>query len=311
MGCRSVLVRFKGAVGDIVVLTAAIRDLKLSNPELQIAVDTPHEALWWHNPYLQTSTKAERVLEPDYLPGILASRQGVRKHFLCWFHAYFERELELPCRLTAAKPDLHLSGRERDTAPVELPDTPYWLVFAGGKKDAPVKIWPAERYQLVVDVLQQRGYTFVQSGATGEMHIQPRLKNVVNAVGDKDLRAMLRQIYHAHGVLCPITSAMHIAAAFDKQCVVVAGGREEPWWEAYRNDTGGFPKDVPVMQEHVFLHTIGDLECCRHNGCWRSFLPRDGMAADKTCLLSTAKQTPQCLADISVQQVVDAVLSQN
>jgi hypothetical protein len=49
---------------------------------------------------------------------------------------------------------------------------------------------------------------------------------------------------------------MHMAAAFDKPCVVIAGGREPPHWEMYPG--------------HQFLHTIGQIDCCRHHGCWKA-----------------------------------------
>lgn len=306
------LVRFKGAVGDVVVLTAAIRDLKLSNPELQIKVDTSHPEVWWHNPHLSSFTEPDFILEPDYLPGIVASQQGVKKHFLCWFHDFFVEQLGVPCRLTAAKPDLHLVPDDFRHVNHWFHDRPCWLVFAGGKEDATVKIWDADRYQQVIDVLQEQGYFFVQSGATGGPHIQPKLQRVIREVGDKDLRKMFAEIKLAAGVLCPITSAMHIAAALDRKCVVVAGGREEPWWEAYRNDTGGFPSDTPVVVEHLYLNTIGKMPCCQHNGCWLSLRPQDGTG--KVCTNMAPRplvgyHLPACLDSITVSDVVSAVLS--
>jgi hypothetical protein len=57
---------------------------------------------------------------------------------------------------------------------------------------------------------------------------------------------------------------MHLAAAVEtrpiahpsRPCIVVAGGRESPNWEAYPT--------------HQFLHTVGVLPCCATGGCWRS-----------------------------------------
>ena len=70
-------------------------------------------------------------------------------------------------------------------------------------------------------------------------------------------------MYHAAGVLCPVTFAMHLAAAVGprprrprRPCVVVAGAREPAHWEQYPG--------------HQFLHTLGSLPCCANDPCWRS-----------------------------------------
>ena len=49
---------------------------------------------------------------------------------------------------------------------------------------------------------------------------------------------------------------MHIAAALEKPCVVVAGGREGTRWELYPNQR--------------FLYTNGALDCAMYDGCWKS-----------------------------------------
>lgn len=95
---------------------------------------------------------------------------------------------------------------------------------------------------------------FVQVGGSGDYH--PPLRGVVNLVGKTTIRELIRLVYHAAGVVSPVTCAMHIAAAFDKPCVVVAGGREPPHWEMY-----------PM---HQFLHTVGQLPCCARGGCWKA-----------------------------------------
>jgi len=71
-------------------------------------------------------------------------------------------------------------------------------------------------------------------------------------------------IHNADGVLCGVTSLMHLAAAVPRPanrtglrpCVVIAGGREPPHWEGYPG--------------HQFLHTVGALQCCREDGCWKA-----------------------------------------
>src|SRR6185437_7025840 len=104
-------------------------------------------------------------------------------------------------------------------------------------------------------------------------------------------------MYHAEGVLCGVTLAMHLAAAVplkpgtckQRACVVVAGGREPPHWEAYPH--------------HQFLSTVGTLPCCANGGCWKSRcqLVGDGDAKDRheVCsypvLLTPQLRIPRCM----------------
>ncbi len=124
--------------------------------------------------------------------------------------------------------------------------------------------------------------------------------------------------------MCPVTFAMHVAAAVPdkmkatwdedlsiepryrfgpilKPCVVIAGGREAPHWEAYPG--------------HRFLHTVGAMACCAHGGCYRArTVPlNDGSRFDKLPCLNPVKwgQTfvPACMPLITPGQVEDAVQS--
>jgi len=111
-------------------------------------------------------------------------------------------------------------------------------------------------------------------------------------------------------VICPVTMFMHLAAAVEtrpgrrqhRPCVVVAGGREPPHWEAYPH--------------HRFLHTNGALPCCDDGGCWKSRVEPlgDGDEKDQSlCLrpvrLPSGRKLPQCLDLITAADVIRAVES--
>jgi ADP-heptose:LPS heptosyltransferase len=134
-------------------------------------------------------------------------------------------------------------------------------VASGGKTDFTAKWWDIHRYQKVVSHFRGR-VLFVQVGEAGHHH--PPLSGVLDLRGKTDLRQLVRLIYHAEGVLCPVTSLMHLAAAIEvkpgapknRACVVVAGGREPMQWEAYPH--------------HQFIHMNGALRCCDNGGCWKA-----------------------------------------
>ena len=335
---RKLILRNFQAPGDIVMLTAAVRDLHRCYPKRFVTdVRTSCPALWENNPYLtplKESGRGVEVMDCEY-PLIHQSNQ-LPHHFLHGFIAFLNEKLGLQIKLTEFRGDIHLakaelggatflSPRARGDKNVAAPvRPPYWIIVAGGKTDFTIKHWPAERYQEVVDYFAGR-IQFVQVGEASHAH--PPLRGVVDLRGKTDLRQLVRLVYHAQGVLCPVTLLMHLAAAIPlppvqgskfqvpgsapargqptlnvepgtlnscRPCVVIAGGREPVAWEAYPG--------------HQFLHTIGALPCCATGGCWRSrsVLLGDGDIKDQpdSLCLHQADGLPRCLDLITADDVV-------
>lgn len=298
------------APGDVVMLTAAVRDLHQCYPGRFLTdVRTDWPELWMNNPYL-TPLKAGdtdvRMLECRYPMIELANQRPV--HFVHGFIDDLNKKLGLGIRPTRVAGDIHLSEEEKNgPSPVEeitREPIPYWIIVAGGKFDCTIKWWHFRRWQAVVDQLRDR-IQFVQVGAGHHYH--PPLKGVVDLRRRTSLRHLVRLVYHAQGVLCPVTCLMHLAAAVEtkpgarspRPCVVVAGGREPATWEAYRG--------------HRFLHTIGMLPCCLTGGCWRSrSVPlEDGDSKDEPrhLCVDTVNNLPRCMHMITPEQVVRAIES--
>lgn len=178
-------------------------------------------------------------------------------------------------------------------------ETPFWLVAAGGKYDITIKWWETRRYQEVVDYFRGK-ILFAQVGAVGHYH--PKLKGVIDLRGRTNLRELIRLVYHAQGVLCPVTALMHLAAAVEvkgdsacsRPCVVIAGGREPAHWEAY--------------PDHQFIATNGALPCASAGGCWkaRTVALGDGDERDKPDLLcvNVRKGLPRCMDLIASAEVI-------
>jgi hypothetical protein len=112
-------------------------------------------------------------------------------------------------------------------------------------------------------------------------------------------------MYHADGVLCPVTFAMHLAAAVvtkpgkprNRACVVIAGGREPMQWEAYPH--------------HQFLGTNGALLCCDQGGCWKSRCqplndgdPKDQDLCVEPVDVSADLRIPKCMHMITAADVI-------
>lgn len=146
------------------------------------------------------------------------------------------------------KPDLHLSDHEK--AMPRMVDGRYWVICIGKRAPFTSKFWPVERWQSVVSSLPD--ITFVQIGHSEHEHPELRGANIINLVGktqDKEtgIRDLFRLVYHSDGCCSLVSSLMHIAAGFDKPCVIPAGAREPVRFEQYAF--------------HRYLHIQGAMNC--------------------------------------------------
>jgi ADP-heptose:LPS heptosyltransferase len=304
---KLILVNFQSP-GDLVTLTAAVRDIHTCYPNQFITdVRTGSPELWEQNPYitpLDVNDPEARILECHYPLIEFSNRRLV--HFLHGFIEYLNDELGLQIQLTQFRGDIRLADAEKATPSlveqISGRDVPYWIIVAGGKFDYTIKWWHFRRWQAVVDHYRGK-LLFVQVGE--KHHYHPALNGTLDLRGKTSLRELIRLVYHAQGVLCPVTLAMHLAAAVepkpggpaDRPCVVVAGGREPPSWEAY--------------PAHQFIHTIGRLPCCALGGCWRSrSVPLgDGDEKDepRNLCVDVVKNLPRCMDLITPERVVQAM----
>lgn len=331
------------------MMTAAVRDLHRAHPGKFITdVYTSVGEIWENNPYItrlpyrverlgdQTEPENDReklvptrdlkiiVEDPDievydcgydgeYQASINRSNQNAY-HFIHGYAQDLEQKLGVRVPVTEFKGDIHISQQEKvwmnQVQELGIYDN-FWLVFSGGKYDYTAKWWNPQSYQAVVDHFKNR-ILFVQCGDPSHFH--PPLDGVLNLVGKTSARQLIRLMYHASGVICPVTFAMHLAAAvptrtFDQHgnkmpahrpCIVLAGGREAMHWEAYPH--------------HQFMHTVGALPCCTRGGCWKSRCqpvgdgdPKDENLCDFPVKVSETLQIGKCQTMITPQMVCESI----
>ena len=326
---RKLILRTEQSPGDMVMLTAAMRDLHLCYPGVfQPDVRTPYPQLWENNPFLTALRESDPGVEVIrcHYPLIHQSNRAPF-HFIHGFIQFLSERLGLNIRPTAFKGDIHLSKEEMEGPPPleelaghltpalsppsgEGVNLPVWLMAAGGKRDFTIKWWEGARNQQVVDHFRGR-IQFVQVGAAKDHHFN--LTGVIDLRGKTDLRQLIRLVYHCDGAVCPVTLLMHLVAAVPvnklkvesgrlrgavgsalRPCVVIAGGREPAHWEEYPG--------------HQFIHTIGMLPCCASGGCWRSrTLPLgDGDEKDRpeNLCVDVVGNLPRCMDMITAEEVI-------
>jgi hypothetical protein len=287
------------------MLTAAVRDLHRAFPGLLVTdVRTPFTDLWANNPYITPLNSYDPEVEvlPCGYPLVNAANSAGR-HVLHGFLDFFSRYFGKQIPLTEFKGDIHLSRAERRSSGLVCGlagcDMPFWIMVAGGRLDNTIKWWDAARYQEVVDYFRGR-IQFVQVG--GAAHYHPKLSGVIDLRGRTSVRDLVTLVHHSQGIVCGVTGLMHLAAAVPRPrgslagrpCIVIAGGRESPVWEAYPG--------------HQFIHTVGALPCCAAGGCWKARTKPLGDESvhdqpDRLCV-DVRGSLPRCMDMITSNDVI-------
>lgn len=263
--------------GDILMLTAAVRDLKNVYPDLQIDVRTSAQSIWEGNPYLTKLDEKDPEVQIINVEYPLIHQSNFKPfHFIHGYRMFLENLLEIKIPAGDFKGEVYISEEEKrwisQVQEITKTNENFWVLMAGGKYDFTAKWWNPKEVQKVVDHFKGK-ILFVQCGEKGHFH--PQLDGVLDLIGKTDTRQFIRLVYHSVGVLCPVTFAMHLAAAVpmgksppkNRACVVWAGGREPAQWEAYPH--------------HRFLSTNGALFCCDNGGCWKSRCMKVGDGDEK------------------------------
>lgn len=315
--------------GDTVMLTAAVRDLHKAHPFKFITdVDTTAPDIWKYNPYVtklrwkrethngnHTITPQDEDADAEVIECHYPLINGIKYkpyHFIHGYAQYLEKKLRIKIPITEFKGDIHLSKEEKSwisqvqEKPYEL-NRSFWIIMAGGKHDFTTKWWNPISYQVVVNHFLGR-IKYVQCGEAHHWHTP--LQNVINLIGKTNTRQFIRLVYHSVGIVCPVTFAMHLAAAVptkpdrpkNRACVVIAGGREPSQWEAYPT--------------HQFIHNCGALPCCEEGGCWKSRCQpindgdeKDNDLCPRPVMVANNLVIPECMAMIRSDDVIRRIES--
>ena len=320
-GIRKIILKTTLSPGDLIMLSSAIRDLKVAHSNILIDVRTTVPDIWDGNIYLTKLNEEDKDVEVINVEYPLINTSNSKPfHFIHGYRMFLEETLDLKIPQGDFRGYIPILEHEK-TWMSQIQEMgveeKYWLLFSGGKWDFTAKWWNPDEYQKVVDHFKDK-ILFVQCGESNHYH--PKLKNVINLIGKTNTRQLIRLMYHSIGVVCPVTFAMHLSRAVDtprtapvnRPCVVIAGGREPTHWEAYPT--------------HKYLHQVGALACCENGGCWRSraFELGDGDEKDTSLCVDTVDlerkiktpkgntvdlKIPKCLNMITHKHVIEAIES--
>jgi len=259
-----------------------VRDFNAAYPDIQVGIVSAGPEIWHNNPHIDRSvTEATADEIYDIGPGeVTRGSKTNGLHITAAFRDCLEKKFGKPIKQGPFKPDIYLSDAEKNHRMVE---GKYWVINTDtGPFTA--KRWRAERWQKLIECLPE--ITFVQVGLAKDNHIRLKGDNVIDLVDRTKIRELFSLVYNSDGCISLVSSLMHVAAAFDRPCVVLAGGREPFTFEKYAN--------------HIYIDRTGTLPCCRLKACWHNALSackdHDGQIA-------------HCMDLITVRNVKDAVES--
>jgi hypothetical protein len=295
-------------------MTAAVYSLHVCYPgRWRTAVRTTSQAIWDHNPHVvdfdHDRQRAAQKIQLSYSSIHRCNQTSIP--FLSGYCEDLSKALGVQVRQSTNRPMLYLSDEEQSwmSQVAEMGhDGPFWLLNAGYKSDFTCKAWPHSYYQEVVD--RTPWIQWVQIGeippadrARGPGvvdHYHRGLSNVIDLRGKTDTRQFIRLAYHAAGGLGPVTFLQHLMAAWRRPYLCLLGGREPTTWVQY-----------PCQQT---FHTMGLLDCCRFEACWRSrVVPRgDGETKLEEALCDRPAQVdgediPECMAMIKPGRLVEVL----
>jgi len=320
---RYFLLHNKFSLGDVVVSTALMRDIKAAygdSIKVSFRSNTMYD-LVAPAPYIDPLDKSLMPQEVSLASGRrVAPRLGIDistkhpQHYLKAYYQLFEYNTGIHVPITELKPDLHVSTPNPRP---DLENGSYWVVATGGKRDIEAKIWSPTKWGRVFDLAEEETFLRVGSLSADSIHhpIEHR-PNVIDVRSRTTVCQLAALIRDCKGVVCGVTSLMHIAAAFDKPCVVIAGAREPWWWEAYTDVTRRINGHKgPKRLNQTYLHTIGDYECCSHGACWRSWVRpksvKNKLSTSRLCkdIVEEDILQPKCLTAIQPEHIISAMNS--
>ena len=184
--------------GDVIMLTAAVRDLHLSHPnKFKTDVRTSCQELWENNPYIVTLDDRDpsvEQIECEY--PLIHQSNSIPYHFIHGFRLFLEDKLGIRIKPTVFKGDIYISDLERSwISQIEemgIKDD-FWIIVAGGKYDftcvaAGTRVQTLNGYKKIEEitdedsVLTEYGYKHCKGvifkGKQLCLHIKSRLSEI-------------------------------------------------------------------------------------------------------------------------------------
>ena len=291
---RSVtFLRHRASLGDMLMVTALVRGLKKTRPDIHIAIVSRRPELFIGNPHVDENrgwhlwragfTTGARYSAKDLAGDLHAVEIQWRSLWRAMADTHFPGVNDAaPPALDGVHPEIFLSAAERDAARVALgigddprqPRKPIVFLSSGGKlKPTHNREWGIENYQAVADALSPYAQLYWISGEE-PLSAQDQPLPDLRMVAVRHAAALFAL---GDAVLVQEGGLMHVARAVNAPCVSIYGGSLLPRQTGYAEQTNlsSQPECSPC------IHLVKN---CGHLKCMVDITPRRVLAAVATHL---------------------------
>jgi len=256
-------------VGDNLLLTPILREIRGRNPSCQITVLTRHPELFESNPnvaYVVTDYKryARRAIHVRYnhaFPMQVGRTAWMLSKVFQRNPLYRGYLFSTPSRTTLVSIMAESVGMQYESnvldAPIALDDriptaldarlgARFICVQPRASAWTPNKTWPAEYWVNLITRLSEH-HTVVEVGQKSvfsDITCEARPENYADLTGRTTLRDMLQIIGHSDLFIGPDSGGMHVARAYDVPSIIIYGGYSSPENFRYPNSVA-FATDLP------------------------------------------------------------------
>jgi ADP-heptose:LPS heptosyltransferase len=225
-----------GGIGDVIMCTPALRELKRRNPRARLRFYSGFSSLVRGLPYIDEAlpyeTRPHPAIYMDYsdetdfvaprapLVSLLGDTLGLPV-----------RDTTMDCIIDAA-----LVVRYR-AAWQNLPHPHLAVVRRANSQRTPNKNWPDGAWDSLIQSLGRRA-TVIELGEAGDPVDAGAATNFINLRGRTSVEELVAAIAAADLYVGPMSGPAHIAAAAGTPAVVIYGGYEPPAYTAYPRRVG-------------------------------------------------------------------------
>lgn len=217
-------VRSHVQIGDSLILSGAVHNVKLAHPEMNFKFI----GNGYYNPLFENNNDFNQSLQSFKDIGLIHYGDGEKE-------GKNGNHIEAQTKMLCERIGIPMVDIKTRTPYIILTDDEIewgrqfqgkWLVNANFQTFSISKYYP--HWQEVIDGMNKFGLKVVQVGGNESRDFTTNLTSVEDWRGKTNLRQWLSMIYNCAGIVSPPSGIMHAGGVWEKPMVIIVGARELP-----------------------------------------------------------------------------------
>lgn len=268
-------------LGDVVIMTAVIENLKIAFPDIEFGIDTRkcYMDVFENNPNISFFDRkdANYYVGCVYQPFSQRTASGGSCIKAFTRNAFSVLGANPVFKQTTAK--FYIDKAENKYGE-------YCIINANCQKCSETKGYPY--YQDVIDA--RPDIKFIQIGGAEERDITSDLRGVIDYRGKTTVKELIELVSHAKWVISPPSAVVHIASAFPNvKTIVLSGARE--------------PVELTKYPNTIHLTSVCPDGWNRNKGCMKFFMRPVDLRTCTRAHMEKGRKYPQCMCEIKKDDI--------